>query len=176
MSRNKKWQNKKSPKSFHAFPVTIAKICCSVLLRYTCCYTNRARATTIFFHYHSCWPTLLLQPTADPEVSYDVRTQTPHTVGTACLPGADQQEKCNWHFISSVGNEALHGNSFSHCFTVPTDTNTSCCNLSRDQCSPYGFCVSLIQTRTFYHCIKCNELALYSGLFACWAIVSDTQV
>lgn len=83
---------------------------------------NRARVTMIFFfffHNSSCWPTLLLQPMTDPEVSHNVRTQTLHAVGTACLPGADQQEKCNWHFISSVGNEALHSNSFSHCFTVP---------------------------------------------------------
>jgi len=57
---------------------------------------NRARVTTVFFHNSSCWPTLFLQPMTDPEVSHNVRTQTPYAVGTACLPGADQQEKCNW--------------------------------------------------------------------------------
>ncbi len=46
----------------------------------------------------------------------------------------------------------------------PADTNTSCCNLSRDQCAPYESCMSLIQTQTFYHCIKGDALALYSDL------------
>lgn len=65
-----------------------------------------------------------------------------------------------------------HQQAMRHCTVTvsataslyPADTNTSCCNLSRDQCAPYGSCMSLMQTQTFYHCIKGDELALYSGL------------
>lgn len=113
---NHKMKKSKVPKKFPYNP-------CYSLLRYNVeidsLHEIEQEWLRYFFQNSSCWPTLLLQPMTDPEVSHNVRTQTLHAVGTACLPGADQQEKCNWHFISSVGNEALHSNSFSHCFTVP---------------------------------------------------------
>ncbi len=116
-------------------------------------------------HYSSCWPTLLLQPMTDPEVSHNVRTQTPHAVGTACLPGADQQEKCNWHFISSVGNEALHSNSFSHCFTVPCwHKHQLLQSVQRPVCAlriPH-----VTNTDTDFLSLHCDVLALCSGLLA----------
>lgn len=65
-----------------------------------------------------------------------------------------------------------HQQAMRHCTVTvsataslyPADTNTSCCNLSRDQCAPYGSRMSLIQTHTFYHCIKGNSPTRYSGL------------